>query len=58
MQVSFSFGGIYMTIDLLGLICNSLASHHIMSLSYSSLQKFSNKDREEFAITGRQHATD
>jgi len=40
-----------MTIDLLGLICNRLASHEILSLSNSTLQEFSNKDREEFSIT-------
>jgi len=51
MQASFSFGGIYMTVDLLELICNSLAPHQILSLSNSTLQEFSNKDREEFAIT-------
>jgi len=37
---SFSFGGIYMTIDLLILICNSLASHQFLSLSNSALQNF------------------
>jgi len=29
-----------MTVDLLGLICNSLASHQILSLSNSTLQQY------------------
>jgi len=40
-----------MTIDLLRLICNSLASHQFRSLSNSALQEFSNKGWEEFVKT-------